>query len=219
MAEGILILPAFLGALIGYAIRNMYLTHMIGFVLLLNTSFTYYDTVDKDGIESLATETILIHASQAKIWDVLSHRVRFTAHGNLFFRAGVSHPTSMQLSYDNNKKCFLNCELSNGFAALAIEKLDSLRQIRFSIPDEVRTMKELTFYDSLDAPHLQGYFDASYGEFIIKPISENQCQLIANTKYKYRITPAFYWQWWSDYLVNAMHRHVLEDIRALAESK
>jgi hypothetical protein len=219
MAEGLLVLPAFLGTIVGYFVRNMYKTYIIGLVVLLNTSFSYYDAVDTSVIESTAVETITVNASCEKLWHVITHPVAFTAHSNLFFQAGVSYPTTMQLAYNEKGKCFLNCRLNNGFASLEIEKLDSLSRMRFRIPDQVQHMKELTFYDSLDAPHLKGYFDATYGEFMISPLKENQCTLSATTHYRYRITPAFYWRWWSDYLVNTMHRSVLDDIKTLAETK
>lgn len=219
MAEGLFLLPAFLGTIAGYFVRNMYKTYIIGFVVLLNTSFSYYDAVDTSIIESTAMETVTVNASREKLWHVITHPVVFTAHSNLFFRAGVSYPTTMQLGYDEKGKCFLNCRLNNGSASLEIEKLDSLSRMRFRIPDQVQHMRELTFYDSLDAPHLKGYFDATYGEFVISPSNENQCTLTATTHYSYRITPAFYWKWWSDYLVNTMHRSVLNDIKVLAETK
>jgi hypothetical protein len=218
MAEGLLMLPAFLGMVSGYFIRNLYLSTVIIFIVVLNTSFTFYDVTDSTSVESLAVEMVIINATKEKIWKALTQPVSFSSNKNLFFEAGVTYPTSMQLNYDEKGKCFLSCQLNNGIAALAVDKLDSLRRIRFRIPNEIQTMKELTFYDSLEAPHLKGYFEASYGEFEIEPLSKDQCRLIARTQYRSRITPAFYWQLWSDYLVNTMHRHVLNDIKQLAES-
>ena len=217
MAEGLIALPAFLGMVVGYFIRNLYQTYSFGLILLLNTSFLAYDAVDTNIVQSTAVKTITINASREKVWNVLTQPVNFSLHKNMFFKAGVSYPTSMQLDYDEKGKCFLACNLNNGFAALEIAQLDSLERMRFLIPQEVQTMKEFTFYNSLDAPHLKGYFNPSYGEFVLQALSDTQCTLTARTSYSYKITPVFYWRWWSDYLVNTMHEHVLEDIQVLAE--
>jgi hypothetical protein len=217
MAEGILALPAFLGMVAGYCIRNAYQVYSLGLIILLNTSFLIYDAADATFIRSIASETIVINAPREKVWNILTHPFSFSMQENLFFKAGVTYPTSMELNYNGKGKCFLMCHLTNGSASLEIECLDSLERMRFLIPEEVQTMKELTFYDSLDAPHLKGYFDASFGEFTLKAIHTNQCMVTATTSYTYKITPAFYWRWWSDYLVNTMHRHILEDIKTRAE--
>jgi hypothetical protein len=217
MAEGMLALPALLGMIAGYFIRNAYRAYVIGLIVMLNTSFTVFDSEDTTQIESIATETLTINASREKVWHVLTQPVNFSLHENMFFKAGVTYPTSMQLTYTREGKCFLICNLNNGLASLEIEELDSLNRLRFRIPDDVQTMKELTPYKSLNAAHLKGYFHASYGEFTLEASDENKCTITAKTAYRYKITPAFYWRWWSDYLVNTMHRHVLEDIKIEAE--
>lgn len=217
LALGVIVLPALLGMAIGYWIRKAHRVYLVLFVVFLNSSFITYDYVDETQIESTATEVVTINAPKEKIWQVLTNGVRFHPNTNMFFKAGVSYPTSMKLSYTTSSNCYLVCTLNNGSASLEVEKIDSLKSIRFSIPEGTQSMKELSPYDSIHAAHLEGYFKASYGEFRIEEISPSECHLIASTSYNYKITPAFYWEWWTDYLVNTMHRHVLNDIKTLAE--
>jgi hypothetical protein len=87
------------------------------------------------------------------------------------------------------------------------------------MPANVVPMKEFSMYDSVHAEHLKGYFQPQYGEFRIIPVNSHQCILTAETSYSYKITPVFYWRWWSDYLVDAMHQHVLGNIKALSEKE
>lgn len=219
MAVGLLVLPIFVGMLIGYWIRNVHRTYIALFVVLLNSSFVTFDYVDDNGVEAVATESVTINASKEKIWHVLTHGVQFHPNTNMFFEAGVNYPTSMTLQYTSPSTCFLVCTLSAGNASLEIQRIDSLKSIRFSVPQGVQSMTELSVYDSIDAAHLKGYFNPRYGEFRIEEINAEQCRLVATTSYAYKITPAFYWEWWSDYLVNTMHRHVINDIKVLAEEK
>jgi hypothetical protein len=217
MALGIIALPTFIGMVIGMWIRRIHVIYLAAFVVMINASFITYDHYDESQVISIASEEVVITASKEDIWYVLTHGVQFKPNSNFFFESGVNYPTSMKLQYKDQDNCFLVCTLSTGNTELKVETLDSLKSIRFSVPDEVIPMQELSVYDSIDAPHLRGYFKPAYGEFKIEPIDERQCRLIATTSYSYKITPAFYWKWWSDYLVNTMHGHVLNDIKLLAE--
>jgi hypothetical protein len=187
------------------------------FVVMINASFITFDRYDESQVISITSEEVVIEATKEDVWYVLTHGVQFKPNSNFFFESGVNYPTSMQLQYKDQNNCFLVCTLSAGNTALKVESLDSLKSIRFSVPDMIIPMQELSIYDSIDAPHLQGYFKPVYGEFKIESISDNECRLVATTSYSYKITPVFYWKWWSDYLVNTMHRHVLNDIKLLAE--
>jgi hypothetical protein len=217
MALAILPAPCLIGMVIGMWIRKVHVVYLAAFILVLNTSFIGFDYHDESKVISVATESVIIDAPKEKIWFVLTHGVQFNPNSNFFFESGVNYPTSMQLQYTDQDNCFLACTLRAGNTALRVERLDSLKSIRFSVPDDIIAMQELSVYDSIDAPHLQGYFKPAFGEFRIEQVDDSRCKLIAVTSYSYKITPAFYWKWWSDYLVNAMHRHVLNDIKLLAE--
>lgn len=217
MALAILPAPCLIGMVIGMWIRRVHVIYLTIFIFVLNTSFVGFDYHDETKVVSIATESIIVDASKETIWYVLTHGVQFKANNNFFFESGVNYPTSMQLEYTGQNNCFLVCTLSAGNTALKVERLDSLKSIRFSVPDDIIAMQELSIYESIDAPHLQGYFKPEYGEFKLEPIDDSHCKLVAVTSYSYKITPAFYWKWWSDYLVNTMHRHVLNDIKLLAE--
>lgn len=217
MALGIIAGPALIGGFIGYLIRKIHRIYVAVFIVMLNGSFVMYDVHDESKVVSTTSESIFIFSSRETIWHVLTHGVQFKPNNNFFFESGVNYPTSMQLQYTDQKKCYLLCTLSTGTTALKVERLDSLKSIRFSVPDNIIPMQELSIYDSIDAPHLQGYFKPAYGEFRIESVDANHCKLIATTSYSYKITPAFYWKWWSDYLVNTMHSHVLNDVKLLAE--
>ncbi len=217
MALGMICLPAALGLLVGYRIRNIHKTFMLVFIVVLNSSATVYDKVDTSKVSSTAVESLIINASKERVWEVLTHPVDFSLNDNFFFKAGVSYPKSMKIEYDKEQHCFLCCNFNNGFTRLKIDRIDSLKSIHFSFQEPIAPMKELTFYSSIDAPHLnEGYFMPSYGEFAIEPINSNQCKIIATTAYSYKITPVFYWKLWADYLVNKMHSSVLKDIKKIA---
>lgn len=217
MAVGIICLPAFFGMLLGYAIRNMLRIVSLLIILFLNTSAFVYDIKTDELVESVAKKTIVINASKEKIWYALTNPVTFSKSDNIFFKAGVSYPTEMFIEKEQNNCLFLNCKYNNGNTKLFIEKLDSLKCMKFIMQEDITTMTELTFHKTIMPAHLKGYFKPIYGEISIDEINENQCLVTATTSYSYKIRPAFYWNWWTDYLANAMHTHVLNNIKQLAE--
>lgn len=217
MALGMICLPGLLGVFIGYLIRNSLKIFSILAILFLNTSAITYDLYNNESMSSVASKSILINSSKENIWKVLTNPVKFSNISNIFFKAGVSYPKSMYIDSDSNKKSFLNCNYTNGSARFFIEHLDSLQRMRFIMQEDITSMKELTFYEKINAPHLVGYFKPKYGEFKIQEINLNHCLLIATTSYSYKISPAFYWRWWTDYLANTMHFHVLSDIKKISE--
>lgn len=217
MAIGLLVLPTLFGVVIGYWLRSSFKIYSISVILLLNTSSMVYDGTSGEQVNSIATESIIINAPKEKIWNVLTNPVSFSKRTNVFFKSGVSYPTEMFLSKEPNNCYLLNCKYNNGQTKLVIERLDSLKCMRFSMKEEITTMKEMTFYEQISAPHLKGYFKPNYGEFLISEISPGRCKLTATTSYSYKIKPAFYWHWWTDYLANEMHHQVLADIKRLSE--
>lgn len=218
MAEVLLAVPALLGMFFGYLIRDAHTIHILAILLIFNSSAYVYDRNDDSKIVSLTEDSVHINAPAEKVWQALTAPVKFSPHKNLLFQAGITHPQSMQLQKDGSQ-CFLYCGLNYTAVKLPVIQTDTFKRLRFSIPQDIMPMQELTIYDSVDAPHLKGYFLADYGEFEIQKTENNTCKLIARTSYSYKITPVFYWQWWSDYLVKTMHGKVLQDIKFIAEGK
>jgi hypothetical protein len=133
-------------------------------------------------------------------------------------KSGVSYPLDMEIIKKDSAN-YLFCNTNNGTTLFKIDSLIDNRKLQFSATQEILPMRELTMYHDLEAAHLHGYFKSDYGTFEIQPINEKQCLLIAKTQYRYAITPAFYWKWWSDYLLNSMHENVLIKVKEIAEKK
>jgi len=219
MAVGILFVPIFLGILLGFWVRRWTLQKQLPVfipILLLSPATFTYDLQDTRPIEAEVRTRTVIHASPEKVWQVLTHRVAFGQSDNLLLRSGVSHPVSMELQPDSAGYA-LFCVTNNDTTRLTVTELMPEQKMRFSHTEEIIPMREVTFYGNLDAPHLHDYFHSAYGQFEIIRKDDHTCELIATTQYTYRIAPRFYWQWWTEYLIDAMHSHVLQTIQQQAE--
>lgn len=209
----------YLGYGIGYIIYKHHLEKNKPFVcllLLINPSFCAIDSQMEMHNHTVDSQ-IVINASKEKIWHTLVEPVQYNQHPNLLFQYGVNYPNTMQIIQENDST-LLRCNLRNGNIDLNVNKYyeDSLMQFQINSP--IVPIKELTVYKDIHTPHSHDkYFKLHYGEFEINTIDGSKCILKARSNFSYKFSPDFYWKWWSCYLINKMHMHVLEDIKKIAE--
>jgi hypothetical protein len=221
MAAGLIFLPAIAGGFFGRFLSRTFQEKKLSVLLLIffiNPGALIYDVSDTTKIESIAQISTIVNAPVSDVWQILTQKVVFNKSSNFFLKSGVSYPLDMEIIKKDSDK-FLACNTNNGKTVFKIDSLIQNQKLQFSATQEILPMKELTMYHDLEAAHLHGYFESDYGTFEIQPINEKQCLLIAKTQYRYAITPAFYWKWWSDYLLNAMHENVLTKVKEIAEQK
>ncbi len=220
MAVGLIILPTFAGCLLGFALSKAFQKNKFSILLmvfLINPGTLTYDVNDTAKIESVAQTSVQINAPPSVVWKNLTQKVSFNKSHNFFLKSGVSYPLDMEIIQKDSLN-YLSCQTNNGLTLFKIDSLIAPSKLQFSATQEILPMRELTLYHDLDAAHLHGYFESDYGVFEVQPLNDNQCLLIAKTQYSYTITPAFYWKWWSDYLLNAMHKNVLTKVKEISEN-
>jgi len=115
---------------------------------------------------------------------------------------------------------FLSAALSKAFGTA----LNGTCKDRSDLPTEALPptmpgpMRELSPYPEVYALHLHGFFRVDSGTFRLRPLPGGRTLLEARTVYRHAIGPQFYWQLWSDYLLDAKHGQVLATLKAEAEA-
>jgi hypothetical protein len=221
MAAGLIFLPAIAGGFFGLFLSKTFQEKKLSVLLMIffiNPGVLIYDVSDTTKIESIAQISTIVNAPVSDVWQILTQKVVFNKSANFFLKSGVSYPLDMEIIKKDSAN-YLSCNTNNGKTLFKIDSLIQNQKLQFSATQEILPMRELTMYQDLEAAHLHGYFESDYGTFEIQPINEKQCLLIAKTQYRYAITPAFYWKWWSDYLLNSMHDNVLTKVKEIAEKK
>lgn len=215
--------PLYLLILLGYGVglvtrANVPKNNMLLLPLLLvNPACIVADTHVGMTTHSV-TSTMIVAAPEARVWNVITHYVRFDGQSNFFFKSGVNYPKDMQLM-KRDDSLFLHCNLRNGTADLYVDLLKPEKKMQFLLLHEVTPMKELTIYDSLDAPHTHGnYFRLNYGSFELQAVDAQHTKVIARSDFSYKLAPAPYWNIWSNYLVDKMHMFVLGHVKEVSES-
>jgi hypothetical protein len=78
-------------------------------------------------------------------------------------------------------------------------------------------MNELSPYQHVHPPHLDGYLRCQRGEFRLIRLPDNRTRLEGSTWYEFEMYPQGYWTLWSDWSIQQIHKRVLQHIKTLSE--
>ena len=160
---------------------------------------------------------IVVDASPARVWD---HVVSFSDLGpprHWLFKIGIAHPLRAEIQ-GRGPGALRHCIFSTGAFVEPILIWDAPRHLRFSVIENPPPMEEWTPYKRIHPPHLKGFLESEGGEFRLEPLSGGGTLLQGTTWYHHRMWPAFYWKWWSDFIIHRIHLRVLEHIKRRSEN-
>lgn len=225
MALPFALIMALVGGFLGQAVVNRRgarrpLPVLAMVVLLYPAAQEYEARHPAPVLPRLVATQVLVAAPPAAVWAVLMRPVVYPA-ANSWFRAGVVYPTRTAFALDSaTGRRTLVCRYSHGLARLPVVGWEPGRRLTFAVPPPTMPapMRELSPYPDVHAPHLHGFFRVDSGTFRLRPLPGGRTLLEARTVYRHAIGPQFYWQLWSDYLLNAMHGQVLATLKAEAEA-
>lgn len=224
MAAPIALVLAMLGGFAAYWIqierwsRRLNATHVHGLGwLLLPFLMAAESTLPKNAPLIAATTVCEINAPVDVVW---RHVVTFSElppPTESIFRAGIAYPVRARL-VGHGVGAVRYCEFSTGPFVEPITAWEENRRLAFDVVKQPHPMEEWSPYQHIQPAHLEGFFVSRRGEFRLTPLPANRTRLEGTTWYQQDIWPNRYWQLWSDHLVHAIHRRVLEHIRVESES-
>jgi hypothetical protein len=173
-------------------------------------------TAPPPALHQVTTE-LLVRADPQRVWDSLVTFEQLPPPEEWLFRAGIAYPTHATIE-GRGAGAIRRCSFNTGDFVEPIEVWDEPRLLRFTVDASPQPMIEWNpFHDHVDAPHLHGFFAAKRGQFELVPAGSGQTRLIGTTWYQHGLRPEAYWRWWSDWMLHAIHRRVLQHIQRTAE--
>jgi hypothetical protein len=133
-----------------------------------------------------------------------------------YFRLGVAYPVRAHI-HGAGVGAVRRCEFSTGAFVEPITTWDPPRLLAFDVVENPPTMRELSPWGDVLAPHLRaGIFRSERGEFRLEPLPDGGTRLTGTTWYHLDMAPSWYWTAWSDAILHRIHRRVLEHVGAVA---
>lgn len=218
MAAPIACVIAALGALVGYALSSQ------GKPVARNAAFMVAVLPALSGIESQTAEPTLrevstsveIDAPPADVWPNVVGFSDLPAPPEWFFRLGIAYPMRATI-VGQGVGAVRHCEFSTGPFVEPITTWDEPRRLAFDVSSQPPSMTELSPYQRIDAPHLEGYMVSKGGEFRLVPLPGGRTRLEGSTFYTLSIYPEGYWVVFGELLLHAIHGRVLDHIKNLTE--
>jgi len=163
------------------------------------------------------TTEVVVTAPAQRVWDSLVTFGEIEPPEETFFRMGIAYPVRATIE-GRGPGVVRRCSFNTGDFVEPIEVWDEPRLLSFVVEQCPQPMIEWNpLHDHVDAAHLHGFFAAKRGQFELVPQADGSTLLRGTTWYAHGLGPEPYWTLWSDWLVHAIHRRVLEHIRQRAE--
>jgi len=162
--------------------------------------------------------TIEIASPPEQVWRTVVAFPELPPPTEMIFRAGVAAPLRAHID-GTGVGATRYCEFTTGSFVEPITIWDEPRVLAFDVTKNPPPMNEMSPYRKVYAPHLDGYFQATRGEFELVALRGGHTRLVGHTWYRMSMYPQVYWDGIADRVVEAIHRRVLDHVKRVVERK
>lgn len=162
--------------------------------------------------------TIDIDAPASAVWSALVEMETIAEEPGLPFRLGVAYPVRGTM-VGTGIGATRHGEFSTGIAVERITVWQPPVELAYRVLSEPPSMRELSFYDEVHAPHVHGYFSTGGGRFSLVELDAARTRLVVNTWHAMRLEPSAYWLPFARWVVSQNHQRVLRHVRRNAEAR
>ena len=163
-----------------------------------------------------AVTTVDVSASPQIVWKHVVQFDEITDEPAWYFRGGIAYPIRASIT-GTGVGAIRRCEFSTGAFVEPITTWDEPRVLAFDVIDQPPPLREMSIYSKVYAPHLDGYFRSSRGEFRLVPTASGT-RLEGHTWYSVDMYPQGYWRAMSEILLHRIHERVLDQVKREAET-
>ena len=136
------------------------------------------------------------------VWEHVISFSDITAPPRWFFRTGLAYPLRARLE-GSGAGAVRHCEFTTGAFVEPITVWDAPRRLAFDVIAQPPPLQEWSPYTRVYAPHLDGFFRTSQGEFRLVPLDDGRTRLEGRTWYTLDMQPAMYWTAIADTILHA----------------
>jgi uncharacterized membrane protein YhaH (DUF805 family) len=162
------------------------------------------------------SENIVVEAPPELVWRAIVQMAPIAAPPALPFRLGVAYPLGGEITGEG-VGAVRRGEFSTGTAIEQVTEWIAQRKLTFVVLNDVPSMRELSPYQHVHAPHVVGYFRTTSTSFELLPQPGGQTQIVERTSHELKLDPVFYWLPLARWMVHENNARVLAHIRGQAE--
>ncbi|HSI15129.1 MAG TPA: hypothetical protein VK961_23955 [Chthoniobacter sp.] len=163
------------------------------------------------------TTRVEIAAPAKRVWPVVIAFPKIAEAPTGIFRGGIAYPTEAHID-GTGVGAVRYCVFSTGDFVEPITAWEEPMRLAFNVSSYPPPMKELSFYEHVDAPHLHGFMISERGQFRLIE-RDGKTILEGTTWYHHDLSPACYWVPMSDAIIHRIHQRVLDHIKRTVEAR
>jgi hypothetical protein len=163
-----------------------------------------------------SVESIEVSATPAAVWDSIVHMGPIPDAPSAPFGWGLAYPMRGTI-HGTGIGAVREGVFSTGTAYERVIEWVPDRKLSFVVLSNPPTMKELSPYAHVHAPHVRGYFNTRDARFTITPLGTGRTRLTLATQHELDIGPIVYWKPWAEWAIHTNKRRVLKHFKLQAE--
>ena len=166
------------------------------------------DTLSTHHYENMVSDTIIVNAPPAKVWQNVVAFKRIKAPDKFWlFRLGMPSPVESTVTgyYEGAGR---KCIFSNGY--VFDEKIATYQpgeNLTFDVTGQPRD------------PEIMNHIDILRGQFLLKDNGNGTTTLVGNSWYRLYVFPVWYYDIWAESITRNVHLRVMAHIKELSEVK
>src|SRR5258706_3259364 len=164
-----------------------------------------------------SVENIEVRASDRGVGDAILHMGPIPAPPAAPFRSGLAYPMSGRI-HGSGVGAIRKGVFSTGVAYERVTEWDPAKHLSFIVLSDPPTMRELSPYQNVNAPHVNGYFRTLDARFTITKLVDGHTLLSLATRHELDLNPGFYWLPMAKWAIHANKVRVLEHFAQQAEA-
>ena len=210
---------AAVGGLIGYFIASAsqagpsWMT-----IALLMPSAAIIEHALTQPVQYEVVSVVEVDATPSEVWDTVIAFPKIDTPPDWLFRLGVAWPVSARIE-GQGVGAVRYCQFSTGDFVEPITTWQPPNHLAFSVEEQPCPLTELSPYENIHPPHLDGFMRSHQGEFRLIELPGGRTRLEGHTWYSVDMYPQMYWKIWTDSIIHSIHHRVLGHIKNVVEAE
>ena len=162
------------------------------------------------------TTSIEVNASPEVVWQFIPSFPAIKDAPAGWLASGVAYPISSEID-GSGVGATRRCIVSTGTMPEVVTTWEPGKKLEFEVKETPPAMVETNPFGEVHAPHLEGYFQARYGRFVLVPLPDGRTRIEGTSWFVHDLWPQWYWEPVTRHTVSQIHTRVLTHIKSLAE--
>ena len=178
--------------------------------------FLAIDVIAPPNVTFQSSEDIEVSAGDRDVWDAIVHMGPIPNPPSAPFRWGLAYPMSGSI-HGSGVGAIREGVFSTGVAYERVTEWQPPARLSFDVLSDPPTMRELSPYQQVHAPHVNGYFATLNARFTITPLANGHTRLTLDTRHELHLNPYIYWLPIVKWAIHTNKTRVLRHFAAQAE--